>query len=74
MESLIAEADDIDEELKKYGDISDEKRDKLEEEREELKAIIWIEMCERLRMMIHNTKNRPLHRSDRDLFISCKEL
>ena len=38
LESLLAEADDIDEELKKYGDISDEKRDKLEEEREELKA------------------------------------
>lgn len=40
LESLLADADNIDEELKKYGDISDEKRDELKEEREELKATV----------------------------------
>jgi len=40
LESLLADTDDIDSELKKYGDISDEKRDELKKEREELKATV----------------------------------
>lgn len=40
LELLLAETEDIDSELKKYGDISDEKKEKLEEEREELKATV----------------------------------
>lgn len=40
LEALLADADDIDSELKKYGDISDEKRDELKKEREEVKATV----------------------------------
>ena len=40
LESLLADTDDIDEELKKYGDISDERKEELKEEREELKATV----------------------------------
>ena len=40
LESLLADTDDIDEELKKYGNISDEKIDELKEKREELKATV----------------------------------
>ncbi len=40
LEALLADADDIDSELKKYGDISDEKRDELKEKREEVKATV----------------------------------
>ena len=40
LEALLADTDDIDAELKKYGDISDEKRDELKEEREEVKATV----------------------------------
>lgn len=40
LEALLADTEDIDLELKKYGDISDEKRDELKKEREELKATV----------------------------------
>lgn len=40
LEALLADTDDIDLEIKKYGDISDEKRDELRKEREEVKAIV----------------------------------
>ena len=40
LEALLADTDDIDAELKKYGDISDEKIDELKEEREEVKATV----------------------------------
>lgn len=40
LDALLADTEDIDSELKKYGDISDEKRDELKKEREELKTTV----------------------------------